>query len=57
MKEKKYPAAFTNLFDLVFYMISFCRLKIKITQHKRPLNMITWCHAEQITCHVDHHFI
>ena len=53
MKEKKYPAAFTNLFDLVFYMISFCRLKVKITQHKRPLNMIIWRHAERMTCQVD----
>ena len=56
MKEKKCPAAFTSLFDLVFYMITYCRLKIKITQHKGPLNMITLCHAERITCHVHHHF-
>ena len=29
----------------------------KITQHKGPLHMITWCHAERMTCHDDHHLI
>ena len=57
MKEKKCPAAFTGLFDLLFYMITYCRLMIKITQHKGPLKMITLYYAERITCHVHHHFI
>ena len=29
------PAVFNSLFDLVFGMVTYCRLKIKITQRKR----------------------
>ena len=42
------PAVFTSLFILVFDMIIYCRLKIKIAQHKRPLYMIIWRHAERM---------
>ena len=47
------PAVFTSLFDFVFNVITWSWLKIKIKQHKRPLNMIIWRHAERMTCQVD----
>ena len=51
------PAVFTRIFDFVFNVITWSWLKIKITLHKRPLDMIIWRHAERMTCQVDQRLI